>query len=57
MWTGYTKNCFGSGTVFFLHQNIKSQLTSDHGLISYFNRIYKIGKSVKIDDISATKTF
>ena len=58
VWTGYTKNYFGSSAVFFLAAKYKKPvITSDHGLISYFNRMYKIGKSIKIDDISATKTF
>ena len=58
VWTGYTKNYFGSSAVFFLAAKYKKPvITSDHGLISYFNRIYKIGKSIKIDDISATKTY
>ncbi len=49
VWTGYDKNYYGSSGVFFLSSLMsKPVLTSNHGLINWYNRKYKIGKSIDI---------
>ena len=49
VWTGYDKNYYGSSGVFFLSSLMnKPVLTSNHGLINWYNKRYKIGKSIDI---------
>jgi len=49
VWTGYDKNYYGSSGVFFLSSLMnKPVLTSNHGLINWYNKKYKIGKSIDI---------
>ncbi len=56
VWTGYTKNYHGSSAVFFLSsQFFKPVITSNHGLINYYNKKFKIGYSVEIDNIKKIK--
>ncbi|MFL2886650.1 MAG: glycosyltransferase [Candidatus Pelagibacter sp.] len=56
VWTGYTKNYFGSSAVFFLSGKYKKpNISSNHGLISKYNKIYKTGYSVEIDNIKNIK--
>ena len=52
IWTGYTKNYHGSSAVFFLSSKyFKPVITSNHGLINYYNKKFKIGFSCKINNI------
>jgi hypothetical protein len=49
VWTGYSKNFSGSSGVFFLScMNKVPVITSDHGLIYWQTKKYKIGKSVDL---------
>jgi len=49
VWTGYDKNYYGSSGVFFLSSLMtKPVITSNHGLINWYNKKYKIGKSIDI---------
>jgi len=52
VWTGYTRNYHGSSAVFFLSSKYKKPvITSNHGLINEYNKKYKIGFRVEINDI------
>ena len=52
VWTGYTKNYFGSSGVFFLSGKYeKPIISSNHGLISIYNKKYKTGYTVEINNI------
>ena len=56
VWTGYTKNYYGSSGVFFLSGKYgKPIISSNHGLISIYNKKYKIGYTVEIDNIKKIK--
>jgi hypothetical protein len=49
VWTGYSKDFTGSSGVFFLSSmNKVPVITSDHGLIYWNNKKYKIGKSTDL---------
>jgi glycosyltransferase involved in cell wall biosynthesis len=49
VWTGYSKNFSGSSGVFFLSSmNKVPVITSNHGLIYWYNKKYKIGKSTDL---------
>tara|TARA_B100000780_G_scaffold254451_1_gene202579 strand:- start:980 stop:2185 length:1206 start_codon:yes stop_codon:yes gene_type:complete len=53
VWTGTTKNYMGSSGVFFLSAKYKKPvITSNHGLINFYNKKYKIGYCVEIDNIN-----
>ena len=52
VWTGYTKNYTGSSAVFFLSSKYhKPVITSDHGLISFYNKKFKTGFTLEIDNL------
>ncbi len=56
IWTGTTKNYYGSSGVFFLSAKYKKPvITSDHGLINLYTKKYKIGYRVEIDNINKIK--
>ena len=56
VWTGYTKNYYGSSGVFFLSGKYeKPIISSNHGLISIYNKKYKTGYTVEIDNIKKIK--
>jgi hypothetical protein len=56
VWTGYSKDFTGSSGVFFLSSmNKVPVITSDHGLINWNNKKYKIGKSTNLRDPNKVK--
>lgn len=49
VWPGYSKNFYGSSGVYFLSSmNKVPVITSNHGLIYWYNKRYKIGKSTDL---------
>ena len=49
VWPGYSKNFNGSSGVYFLSSmNKVPVITSNHGLIYWYNKKYKIGKSTDL---------
>ena len=56
VWTGYTKNYSGSSAVYFLSSvYFKPVISSNHGLINFYNKKYKNGFSVEIDNVNKIK--
>ena len=50
-WTGYKKTFNGSSGVFFLSSlNKRPVITSNHGVIGWYSKKYKIGVSTDLDD-------
>ena len=50
-WTGYSKDFYGSSGVFFLScLNRIPVITSDHGVIGWYGKIFKVGKSVDLEN-------
>jgi len=50
-WTGYKKTFNGSSGVFFLSSlNKRPVITSDHGVIGWYSKKFKIGVSTDLDD-------
>jgi hypothetical protein len=49
IWTGYSRNFSGSSGVYFLSSiNKRPVVTSNHGLIYWYNKKYQIGKSTDL---------
>ena len=58
VWTGYTKNYSGSSAVYFLSSvYFKPVISSNHGLINFYNKKYKNGFSVEIDNVNKIKNY
>ena len=51
IWVGYKKNFFGSSAVFFQAAlAYKPVICSDHGLVSWYNKLYNIGLSINLNN-------
>lgn len=51
IWIGYKKNFFGSSAVFFQASIAnKPIICSNHGLVAWFNKLYKIGLSTNLNN-------
>jgi hypothetical protein len=51
IWIGYKKDFFGSSAVFFQASIAnKPIICSNHGLVAWFNRLYKIGLSTNLNN-------
>jgi hypothetical protein len=56
IWTGYSKNFTGSSGVYFLSSvNKRPVISSNHGLIYWYNKKYQIGKSTDLRNLVKVK--
>jgi hypothetical protein len=56
IWTGYSKNFTGSSGVYFLSSiNKRPVISSNHGLIYWYNKKYQIGKSTDLRNLFKVK--
>ena len=56
IWTGYSKNFTGSSGVYFLSSvNKRPIISSNHGLIYWYNKKYQIGKSTDLRNLVKVK--
>lgn len=56
IWTGYSKDFTGSSGVYFLSSiNKRPVISSNHGLIYWYNKKYRIGKSTDLRNLVKVK--